>query len=100
MGDCDLELAYVNLVSAQFARVVRSDLAASLFRSIASRLSNVAEDTARLDERSISRLALQNPWRSSNAGRTDSLYKSRHRPTWPGATLNHVARTQAPSPER
>ena len=59
-----------------------------------SRLSNVAEDTARPDERSISRLALQNPSRSSTrAGRL--LVEVDGSVELPGATLNHVARTQA-----
>ena len=52
-------------------RVLRSSLAFSWLRSIASRLSNVADDTPRPVARLIRKLALQNPSRSSSEGSTD-----------------------------
>src|ERR1700736_6563700 len=57
--------------SALFAFL--SAVACSLLRFIASRLSNDAQDTARPDARSTSRLALQNPSSASSSGRTDIL---------------------------
>ncbi|CKT82059.1 Uncharacterised protein [Mycobacterium tuberculosis] len=45
----------------------------SRLRSMASKLSKVAEDTARPEVRSTNRLALQNPSRPSIWGRTDDL---------------------------
>ena len=70
VSDRQLELAHVEHLCAYFLAARGSDLSNwSLFRSIASTLSKVAEETTRPDARSTSRLALQNPSSPSSAGR-------------------------------
>ena len=73
VGDRQLELADVELVGAEVAKPGGTQRPGrSSLRCIASRLSNVDDDTARHDVRSIIRLALQKPSSSSIAGSTDS----------------------------
>jgi len=74
VGEREVELALVEFLDARFADFRVLD-GRGLFpvASIASRLSNAAQDTARPDARSTIRLALQNPSRPSNSGRTDVL---------------------------
>ena len=101
MGEHQLELTHVHNVCAEFTgpRVAQFP-AFSWLRSMASRLSKVADDTPLPVARLTKKLALQNPSRSSSEGSTRAPVEvdgSVGLITW---RLIHVARTQAPSPER
>ena len=86
MGECELELAYVQSGQRPVRGVAWFAATPPLlcFGPSLRGCRNVAEDTARLDERSISSWRCRTP---EGSGEDGDLVHSRHRSSWLGAVL-------------